>query len=109
MDYRLLFAALGLLFGLTGYLLLRRSRSAGNARLLSSGALAEGVVIESRAVVTRYSYTTVTYSFVPEGKTGSVQVTQQLDGAVDLKSGEKVAVRYLRSHPATSIIVGHEP
>lgn len=108
MDYRLWFASFGIASVLVMFAVHRAGRKSANAHILSHGVLVHGEVIESAVRGSRFTWTEVTYSYIPEGNDAAVTVTRKLDGRVSFRPGQRVAVRYLASHPYVSMLVGHE-
>lgn len=108
MDYRLWFAGIGIASVLVMWGFHRAGRKNANAHLLSHGVPVEGEVVECSVKGSRFTWTEVTYKYVPEGNTAEISVTRSLDGRVSFSPGQRVSVRYLPSHPAISMLVDHE-
>lgn len=108
MDYRLWLAGIGIASVLVVWGFHRAGRKRANAHLLSAGMLAEGEVVDCTVTDGRFTFTDITYKYVAAGRGEAVTVRRRLDGRVRMDPGQRVAVRYLPSHPYISIIVGHE-
>lgn len=108
MDYRLWFAGIGIasVFVMWGFH--RVGRKNANAHLLLRGVPVEGEIVESIVKGSRFTWTEVTYRYTPEGSESEITVTRKLDGRVCFRAGQRVAVRYLASHPRVSLLVGQE-
>jgi hypothetical protein len=108
MDYRLWFAGIGVASVLAMWGFHCAGRKNANAHLLSRGVPVEGEVVESVVRGSRFTWTEVTYKYAPEGVDAAIIVTRKLDGRVSFRPGQRVAVRYLASHPSVSLLVGQE-
>jgi hypothetical protein len=108
MDYRLWFAAIGFGSVLVMWGFHRFGRAKANEHMQVRGVLVEGEVVKCTVQGSRFIWTEVTFTYAPEGGQAPVTVTRSLDGRVLLEAGQRVPVRYLRSHPKVSILVGHE-
>ena len=108
MDYRLWLAATGVASVLVMWGFHRLARMKANQHLTLRGVLVEGEVVQCIVTADRFCWTEVTLTYVPEGSQVPVTVMRKLDGHVPLAAGQRAPVRYLRSHPKVSILVGHE-
>jgi len=108
MDYRLWFAAIGIASVLVMWGFHRAGRKSASNYLLAQGVPVEAEVLECIVQGSRFIWTEITYRYVPEGRHSPVTVTRRLDGRVLMQPGERVPVRYLRSRPRVSLLVGHE-
>ena len=108
MDYRLWLAATGIASVLVMWGLHRFDRTKANEHLQMRGVLVEGEVVKCILQGSRFAWTDITFTYAHEGSQALVTVTRKLDGHVLLVAGQRVPVRYLRSHPKVSILVGHE-
>ncbi|MBK6569614.1 DUF3592 domain-containing protein [Candidatus Aalborgicola defluviihabitans] len=108
MDYRLWFAAIGFASVLAMWGFHRFGRTKANEHLQARGVLVEGEVLKCNVQGSRFIWTEITFTYAPEGGQPPVTVTRKLDGRVLLEAGQRVPVRYLRSHPKVSILVGYE-